>query len=424
MDEGKSTENESNNVTDIPLEEKGDTADSKENKLVTNAEKLTGVEKSTIEEPQSRDETVSFPESGNEENKDLLTLHRQPGDGEHEEEETTQKAGTADKEKETAQKTGTEDVIEEEDDEGIDVSDGSDLDGEGRIKLFKRGLEMEKKEKLKSALKCYMACLRGLKPHSNFPLLPQCLRNIADIFYRQEEYEKAIHFIQAEKIYYESALIDTTDIQKKLEDAQKDQELPAGVSEETVRADEFEELARICLDEKQPQLALEYAGKATKIRQSALGDNHPITINSLDFFTQVYAEAGADQYQDSMKKFENQEDIDVNDPSAHAEVPGTPGKEPQSILRRRKPGEKDAEKRVRFEESVIQNEDEEQCAKIFVWILFAICGVVLLILGLYLYCHLSSGSTCTSYKHQIKYVWDRVKYYYYHYTQSKLRKFV
>ena len=28
--------------------------------------------------------------------------------------------------------------------------------------------------------------------------------------------EKAIHFIQAEKIYYESALIDTTDIQKKL----------------------------------------------------------------------------------------------------------------------------------------------------------------------------------------------------------------
>lgn len=28
--------------------------------------------------------------------------------------------------------------------------------------------------------------------------------------------EKAIHFIQAEKIYYESALIDTTDIQMKL----------------------------------------------------------------------------------------------------------------------------------------------------------------------------------------------------------------
>lgn len=67
---------------------------------------------------------------------------------------------------------------------------------------------------------------------------------------------------------------------------------------------------------------------------------------------------------------------------------------------------------------------EEQCAKVFLWILFAICGVVLLFLGVYLYCHVSMGSTCTSYKHQIKYMWDRTKYYYYHYTQSKLRKFV
>lgn len=37
--------------------------------------------------------------------------------------------------------------------------------------------------------------------------------------------------------------------------------------------------------------------QATKIRQHILGHDHPVTINSLDFFTQVYAEAGADQYQ-------------------------------------------------------------------------------------------------------------------------------
>ena len=37
--------------------------------------------------------------------------------------------------------------------------------------------------------------------------------------------------------------------------------------------------------------------QATKIRQSILGDNHPVTVGSLDFFTQVYAKAGADQYQ-------------------------------------------------------------------------------------------------------------------------------
>lgn len=37
--------------------------------------------------------------------------------------------------------------------------------------------------------------------------------------------------------------------------------------------------------------------QATKIRQSTLGENHPVTISSLDFFTKVYAEAGAEQYQ-------------------------------------------------------------------------------------------------------------------------------
>uniref|UniRef100_K1QC03 Consortin N-terminal domain-containing protein n=1 Tax=Magallana gigas TaxID=29159 RepID=K1QC03_MAGGI len=236
--------------------------------------------------------------------------------------------------------------------------------------------------------------------------------------------EKAIHFIQAEKIYYESALIDTTDIQMKLEEAQKDQPLPSDVTEDTIRADEFEELAKICLDKKQPQLALEYAGKATKIRQSILGDNHPVTISSLDFFTKVYAEAGADQYQDSMKRFENQGAGDPSDQDVETMIPQSSEREPQSILRRRKPGERDAEKRVRFDDSVKKSEDEEQCAKIFLWILFAICGVILLILGVYLYCHISSGSSCQSYKHQIKHVWDRIKYYYYHYTQSKLRKFV
>lgn len=35
------------------------------------------------------------------------------------------------------------------------------------------------------------------------------------------------------------------------EEAQKDQTLPSDVTEDTIRADEFEELAKICLDKKQ-----------------------------------------------------------------------------------------------------------------------------------------------------------------------------
>lgn len=420
MELEKPTESESKSEATEMTQNKEDKKETKEDPIKKNDDKL--VDELDIKTQEVNvggmspmaESSNKVSDSSTEDSGSLLNPQRLPGDGEHTLEEGPQKAAEA----------ISEEVIEEDDDEGIDVSDGIDLDGDGRIKLFERGLENEKKGKLKSALKCYMACLRGLKPHTNFPLLPQCLRNVADIFYRQEEYEKAIHFIQAEKIYYESALIDTTDIQMKLEEAQKDQSLPSDITEDTIRADEFEELAKICLDKKQPQLALEYAGKATKIRQSILGDNHPVTISSLDFFTKVYAEAGADQYQDSMKRFENQGAGDLSDQEIEMMIPGSSEREPQSILRRRKPGERDTEKRVRFDDSVKKSEDEEQCAKIFLWILFAICGVMLLILGVYLYCHMSTGSSCQSYRHQIKHIWDRIKYYYYHYTQSKLRKFV
>lgn len=36
-----------------------------------------------------------------------------------------------------------------------------------------------------------------------------------------------------------------------IEEAQKDQDLPSNVNEDTIRADEFEELAKICLDKNQ-----------------------------------------------------------------------------------------------------------------------------------------------------------------------------
>jgi hypothetical protein len=52
-------------------------------------------------------------------------------------------------------------------------------------------------------------------------------------------------------------------------------------------------------------LALEYCGKATKIRQSVFGDDHPVTLQTLELFTTVYAEVGRLQYCDAMKRYTN-----------------------------------------------------------------------------------------------------------------------
>ena len=62
--------------------------------------------------------------------------------------------------------------------EDLDLEDTSQLDSDGRNKLFQRGLSFDKQKKRNCALKCYMGCLKGLQKDSKFTLLPQCLRNV------------------------------------------------------------------------------------------------------------------------------------------------------------------------------------------------------------------------------------------------------
>jgi len=51
---------------------------------------------------------------------------------------------------------------------------------------------------------------------SGFLYLPQCLHQIAECYHLKDEDEKAIQFLKAEKIYYETALIDTQRMQEKI----------------------------------------------------------------------------------------------------------------------------------------------------------------------------------------------------------------
>ncbi|KAK3608578.1 hypothetical protein CHS0354_042568 [Potamilus streckersoni] len=237
-----------------------------------------------------------------------------------------------------------------------------DLTGEGRNKLFQRGLKLEEDGKKDWALKCYLTCITNLKHDTNFTLLPQCLHNIGGIYYGKEDYEKAVQFVQAEKLYYENCLIDTTEIQKELGEIRMDSNGESsnitGVSVDAIRANEYEQLARICLDKNQPELALEYAGKATKIRQQIYGENHQFTQESLDLFTSIYAEVGKKQYSDSMQKFSSpsSKNVDLGKTAGNSSEAKALA-EPVSILRKRKPIEGEKEKKVRFDETQVPQEE-------------------------------------------------------------------
>ncbi|XP_053373175.1 uncharacterized protein LOC123530583 [Mercenaria mercenaria] len=354
----------------------------------------------------------------------------------------TKEDNTESKNMETIETSAVEDVVDkvkenseteeekiEETDLNIDWSKEPALDDAGRNQMFEEGLKLDKEGKKLEALKRYLKCLVGLKENSRFALLPQCLRNIGDIYYGRDEFEKAVSFIQAEKLYYESVLIDDSELQKHIDEVTKQGVGDAADTNiDALRASEYEQLAKLCLDEKQPQLALEYAGKCTKLRQKVFGDNHPLVQQSLDFFATVYAEVGKVQYTESMSKYAKAGEPDITSPAVSWETtPADSPNEPTSILRKRKNTEGDREKKVRFDESQVpsdeQLEKEEKCARFVLLCFFFALLFVLFILGVYLYCNLQSPSTCRNFGYYFSDKMMQLKYWYYRFSSNDNTKY-
>ncbi|XP_052010159.1 uncharacterized protein LOC127662835 isoform X1 [Xyrauchen texanus] len=172
--------------------------------------------------------------------------------------------------------------------------------------LFELGRQLQQEGDSQAALHCFLSCLLGLTHVQSFHSLPNCLHQIAELYIDEKNYGKALQFIQAEKMFYEVALIELTSLQGSTV-CQEDELLDTSgclsqeeLSEQTSQAQDLERLAQLCIMSKRPHLALEYSGKATKIHQLAFGNNHPITARSLELLATVYAEIGKAEYTDSL----------------------------------------------------------------------------------------------------------------------------
>ncbi|XP_066279093.1 uncharacterized protein [Branchiostoma lanceolatum] len=340
------------------------------------------------------------------------------------------------------------------------------LDGPRRDALFEKGVQYQNRGRLEYALKCYLGCLKDLDETEGFSKLPQCLHQIADTFYRKEEYDKAVQFIQAEKMYYENALIDTSELQKSLSEATKRGQGDIGPPDPRVlRAMEFENLARMCVQRKKPQLALEYCAKvgnlfpgffihvsdnvghsgkltfvlrctmyflvlqAVKAYQTVLGDDHPATTQCLDYFTVIYAEAGRKEYSDAMGQFqsgqeetkgqldgtstlqEGSSDLQQNEGATAGET---------SEVRRRAPVQGSAENGNEEEAGQVHSEQErevqdpqEQTDDVtwLVLLLVFLITLVLTLVGTYLYCQSDrTSSFCSSWRSDLNYYYMSLKY--------------
>lgn len=227
-----------------------------------------------------------------------------------------------------------ETVTVDEVDKDVIFDDGKELSDQERVQLYEKAVKFKINGSYKHALLCFLGCIKGLQQTNSFSLLPSCLQNIASIYAKFEDFPKAVQFMQAAKLYYETALIGTNsnengDYHTMDEDA---------VEVDAKRANEYEKLSHDCLMKKNIQLALEYCGKSTQLRRKVYGENHPVTVRSLDLFTMIYAEMGKLQYSDAVKKLDE---------------PAVPDDEKK----------KNSIKKVRFEDEVAKggNKDKQVC---------------------------------------------------------------
>lgn len=105
-----------------------------------------------------------------------------------------------------------------------------------------------------------VASLQELEEQGEHPLLPQCLHQIAESYMREEDYERAVRFIQLERLYHERLLSNLTALQQQWErrwslvgqcqDGPEDRDTD-------LDAEHLEKLRHICRTHRQPAWSVE-----------------------------------------------------------------------------------------------------------------------------------------------------------------------
>ncbi|OCT77940.1 consortin [Xenopus laevis] len=90
-------------------------------------------------------------------------------------------------------------------------------------------------------------------------MLPMCLHQIAETYFQEEDYDKAMQFIQLERIYHQQLLANLTSIQEQWEAKWKKTECATRQSSENsekgLSSTELEKLSKLCKFHKEPKIS-------------------------------------------------------------------------------------------------------------------------------------------------------------------------
>ncbi|XP_057270484.1 consortin [Pezoporus wallicus] len=133
------------------------------------------------------------------------------------------------------------------------ITDTDPVHAEGAVEANENFHQKEQKHTLQSLF----SLLREEVEQMDSKILPLCLHQIAETYFQEEEYEKAMKFIQLERLYHEQLLANLSSIQEQWERKWKTA-VPSPVttlrnSAKDLSGEELEKLTRVCSSHQQPQ---------------------------------------------------------------------------------------------------------------------------------------------------------------------------
>ncbi|NXH92351.1 CNST protein, partial [Edolisoma coerulescens] len=139
-------------------------------------------------------------------------------------------------------------VIQEE---NTFITDADFVQAEGAVEAKENFHPKEQKQTLQSLF----SLLREEVEQMDSKILPLCLHQIAETYFQEEEYEKAMKFIQLERLYHEQLLANLSSIQEQWERKWRTA-VPSPVttlrnSDKELSGQELEKLTRVCSSHQQ-----------------------------------------------------------------------------------------------------------------------------------------------------------------------------
>lgn len=133
------------------------------------------------------------------------------------------------------------------------ITDADFVQAEGAVEAKENFHPKEQNQTLQSLF----SLLREEVEQMDSKILPLCLHQIAETYFQEEEYEKAMKFIQLERLYHEQLLANLSSIQEQWERKWKTA-VPSPVttlrnSDKELSGQELEKLTRVCSSHQQPQ---------------------------------------------------------------------------------------------------------------------------------------------------------------------------